>query len=378
MKLNKNLGRIATTFLATAMLASVSAVPAFADENDVITGSNNTITINKVIDMTTAAEKAGIPDATFKFTIGAGQAAEGIKAGDMDAITNVDADPAMEGKQVTVSTATTEDDQTVYVADLDIDLTFNTTEFADTGAGIYRYTFKEEDCGVAGMSIDNKSYTLDVTVVNGETDGTYVIKYAELYSDSADKNSSKTNTITNTYYTYDLALDKQVTGLLGDKTKDFSFTVVFTNHDKSANSFQWAYDAETPEYKTENFDENGTATVTVSLKHGAKVNFKGLPEDVTYVITEAQDSNYVASATGAGVDSNVADETPANDKDKKVVNGDVKVENKAQDVSVTYTNVNANDDTPATGIAMNIAPYALLVVAAAAGCFVFLRKRRED
>ena len=30
MKLSKHLGRVATTFLATAMLASVSAVPAFA------------------------------------------------------------------------------------------------------------------------------------------------------------------------------------------------------------------------------------------------------------------------------------------------------------------------------------------------------------
>ena len=31
-----------------------------------------------------------------------------------------------------------------------------------------------------------------------------------------------------------------------------------------------------------------------------------------------------------------------------------------------------------TGIVMNVAPYVLLVVVAAAGCFVFLRKRRED
>ena len=34
MKLSKNLGRIATTFLATAMLASVAAVPAFAAAGD--------------------------------------------------------------------------------------------------------------------------------------------------------------------------------------------------------------------------------------------------------------------------------------------------------------------------------------------------------
>lgn len=34
MKLSKNLGRVATTLLATAMLASVSAVPAFAEDTN--------------------------------------------------------------------------------------------------------------------------------------------------------------------------------------------------------------------------------------------------------------------------------------------------------------------------------------------------------
>ena len=43
---------------------------------------------------------------------------------------------------------------------------------------------------------------------------------------------------------------------------------------------------------------------------------------------------------------------------------------------VAYTN--KLDTVSPTGLAMNIAPYALLVVVAAGACFVFLRKRRED
>lgn len=376
MKLSKNLGRIATTFLATAMLASVSAVPALAveDGENVIQPSGNSITIHKAIDMTDA-EGAGVPDATFKFTIGAGAEAAGIKAGDMTAITTSDADLVMQGMQVAVDSEsfTDVDQDGTYLADLT--LSFDPSAFADTGAGVYRYTFKEEACNVAGMTIDSKSYTLDVTV--GNDGDSYKIVRAEVYS--TEGKTDKTDTITNDYNTYDLTLDKQVTGLLGDKTKNFAFTVVFTNPDRSATSFQWAYDtdAQTPTYTPETF-ENGKATVEVSLAHGDDVIFKGLPEDVTYVITEAEDAEYVASATGTGADENVAGSNPSTDSDKKVVNGDVKDEDVAQDVAVSYTNVNVNDETPATGIAMNVAPYALLVVAAAAGCFVFLRKRRED
>lgn len=370
MKLSKNLGRIATTFLATAMLASVAAVPAFAVEDDenVIQPSGNSITINKAINMTNA-EGAGVPDATFKFTIDAGQADDddGIKAGDMTAITNSDEDAAA-GTQVTVSTATPgENDETVYLADLDITLNFDTTKFADTGAGVYRYTFKEEACSVAGMAIDGTTYTLDVTVGNGDTDGTYTILRAELYSQS-DK-SDKKDTITNTYNTYDLTLDKQVAGLLGDKTKDFTFTVVFTNPDRSATSFQWAYDTDA---QTKTFDENGKATVEVSLAHGEDVIFKGLPADVTYTITENNATGYTTEVTGDGI--NYAD---GQDKvTAQEATGDVVVDNNAKDVTATFTNT--LEGSPATGIAMNVAPYILLVVVAGVACFFFMRKRRED
>ena len=377
MKLNKTLGRVATTFLATAMLASVSAVPAFAAEKDVIPANSNSITIHKAIDMT-AAEKAGIPDATFKFTIGAGTEATGIKAGNITAITTTDADTVMKGFQIAVDSEsfTDEDQNGIYLADLT--LSFNPAAFADTGAGVYRYTFKEEACSVAGMETDSKTYTLDVTV--GNDGDNYKIVRAEIYS-ATDK-ADKTDTITNTYNTYDLTLDKQVTGLLGDKTLPFDFTVVFTNPDQTATSFQWAYDAETPNYQTVSFNDGGTATVDVRLAHGEKVFFKGLPEDVTYVITEKEDTNYIAAATGTGVNDNVVDSTntyKVSDTDKKVVNGDVETtEDTYSDVAVTYINTHKDDETPATGIAMSIAPYALLVVVAAAGCFVFLRKRRED
>lgn len=49
-----------------------------------------------------------------------------------------------------------------------------------------------------------------------------------------------------------------------------------------------------------------------------------------------------------------------------------------QNDNPTHTITNTRSTTTPTGIVMNVAPYALLVVVAVAGCFVFLRKRNED
>ena len=65
--------------------------------------------------------------------------------------------------------------------------------------------------------------------------------------------------------------------------------------------------------------------------------------------------------------------TKINDNEvREVVNVTYDADN--NDIAV----VNTRNAVSPTGIVMNVAPYALLVVVAAAGCFVFLRKRRED
>ena len=62
--------------------------------------------------------------------------------------------------------------------------------------------------------------------------------------------------------------------------------------------------------------------------------------------------------------------------DNTLNDGSVSGSVNGQDVNVTITNY--MQTVAPTGLAMDIAPYALLIVVAAAGCFVFLRKRNED
>ena len=71
MKLNKTFGRIATTLVATAMLASVAAVPAFAVNNSGVispdSGSAITaITFNKELTM---PSNVPVPAVTFNFSM---------------------------------------------------------------------------------------------------------------------------------------------------------------------------------------------------------------------------------------------------------------------------------------------------------------------
>lgn len=353
MKLSKNLGRIATTFLATAMLASVSAVPAFAAENSLDVGDNNdTVTFTKSI---SKEDAAGVPKGEFVFTVtdGTGNAVAQI----------VDEDDDTDGVQILANNKT---DGAPTIA---VDIAFNLTEFSQPGT--YTYTLQETSTDIPGMTVDSTAYTLTVVVVNKDAENPngkdFVIDSAKLSSTGVEK----TDTITDTYNTYSMTLSKELAGGFANKNDEFTFEIIFKANDMNATSF--TFDGE-----TQHFVE-GEAKCKVTLKDGESVVADGLPVGVTYTILESGEAseNYDTTVTGNGV--NYDDD--ATSVKGKTATGDVMVvvEDKptAQDVNVLYTNT-WDETSVDTGIVMDIAPYALLVVVAAAGCFVFLRKRRED
>ena len=66
MKLNKTFGRIATTLVATAMLASVAAVPAFAVDDPDIGADVTEPEYSGITDEGTQHDADGIENFTFK------------------------------------------------------------------------------------------------------------------------------------------------------------------------------------------------------------------------------------------------------------------------------------------------------------------------
>lgn len=385
MKLNKTIGRVATTLVATAMLASLAAVPAFA-ETPTGEGSQNTMTFTKTL---TVNNTTYAPVATFTYSISG--------TTDKTAVNGVTIKGGVEATKVKINGDGAEDDTAVFTAGetvtggtitKNVTLDFSSVDFPEPG--IYRYKVTESFAASSEnpdiVNNTNVDRYIDVTVVNEmSSDGSTptgklkISSYAMLdtdavlvckdnvytYVDSTGKPvNAKMVGFTATYTTYDLTLDKVVKGDMGNKGEEFDFTIQFTGGDENE---KFSYN-NTPY----TFDENGQASITgIKLTDASNpIQITGLPSDVSYTVVEniEQSKGYSTSATVNGSEKNV---TSAVDKQT------VATQTKSQSTDAVVVTNTKTSVTP-TGIVMDIAPYALLVVIAAAGCFVFLRKRRED
>ena len=379
MKLNKTFGRIATTLVATAMLASVAA-PVYAETVQKPT-EGTTLTELKFTKELVMPADAVTPTQTFTFDIEAvtGVGTETIdteSGGDVavrDGLTgvenagSVEISTADDGTRLTSGTTATVSDTVTIPADK------LPSGFKD--AGVYKYKITEN--AVTG---DNASRFTDKTTqlylylvverntgadVDSDSETDYHIASAVLKAADGTKEDTYTNWFDlgsgdqPVVQTGSLSVEKKVVGTMGSMSDTFTFTVSGLTPGKS--------------YKVQKNSEQET-TVTASergeysfdLSHEDKLTIKGLDETVDgYTVVEAVD------------DSTDKGYTSAFDKDDNTtldgVQGKV---TKGQTTALVCTNTR-NAVSP-TGLVTDIAPYVLLVVVAAAGCFVFLRKRRED
>lgn len=378
MKLNKTIGRVATTLVATAMLASLAA-PAYAAPNNAVTGQ----TIFQVnLDMTNA-EGAGKPNVSFTYEIDDDATAvpaneetktPEIKAGEFPEGTTSPLTATADWSNATYtadSDSETEGNQPCYTADVKVNFPAGTF----TEPGIYRFTVTPEqsDSTYAGVNVDETVRYIDVYVAypldqEGNVNQNAAVEITAVKLVNKDSNAttdgenvnytSKQDAYMNTFTTYDVTITKNVAGQMGDKSKEFNFSIDVT--DPNATAVLSSVTLQNANATSASFasKENGTsvANVVADLHHTESVVIKGVPKGATVDIDETNADGYTISYS------------------ENAANGQATVG--TEDVAVTVTNTR-NAVTP-TGIVMDIAPYALLVVIAAAGCFVFLRKRRED
>ncbi len=243
-------------------------------------------------------------------------------------------------------------------------VTFDNITF--NAPGVYAFNLVENGPGSGFTCNDN--YTAYVTVENGGTAG--ILQIANVvYVKGLDQASPGTDTtkkstaapFTNTYAdtTASLEVSKTVTGPFGDKTKDFEFTVTFTDiTDDDFNAI--TYTATGNPTPTVNKD-SANKTITFKLKDSDKVNFSTLPVGAHYTVAESNPgSGYNVSAT---VNSAAATLNNYTTPDKSIAQGDV----------VAFTN-NATQS-PVTGFVMNIAPYVGLLVIAVIAVVLIMKRR---
>lgn len=436
MNLKKNLGRVATAFLATAMLASLTAVPASADTpTDGVWTSDTGITAIEFDKVLMLPEKVKTPAVGFTFTLTAADATSGeTTTGANNTILEVkDGVQATAGndtittKDVTftagapTSAADPDNDDNMIgvnqvMGDVSLDVSGLAGKFPY--AGVYKYTLTETFDADNADRADEDDFTLGhsrtvyLYVSLDDTGATY-ISGVEMYINTA--TGTKDAKADGNFYNFymldgdvddpdkdpdpenpdpdhpggddptprdnEMTVQKTVTGTMGDKGKAFDFTmtidpavdtkvynVVYEYNNGTDDAPNWVEGSRITSKDNVQISElkDGVYTVTFQLAHNERVHIYGLSENEAVTATEddyTTNGGYQTTVTGGTRDTENKNKTSVTFT--KDGNNDVAYTNKLDTVSPT-------------GIAMNVAPYALLVVVAAGACFVFLRKRRED
>lgn len=355
--------------LAAAMMLTVGATGAFAagtQQGSKITPNEGKamVTLTKQLTVKNGVAPSGME---FKFE---------IKPGTADAAEHVVAGEVASGFQNPTVTMTPESGTytaapTPYKAEFSFDLMKLLGDKA-TKVGKYAYKITEVEPSLPGITKDNKTLNMVVSVLNENTnapDGKYVYYVALREEGSQNKAEGIFN---NEYNTNTLTLEKKVKGNFGDLNEKFTFYVTFEKGNSTKTYTDILFDKSNTEItitKKGSKDEVTSLTYgedyAITLKHSQHVDFTNIPSDVTYTITED------TSKDGWQYNVSLASD-PSN------VLSDAKTEGTVN-TTATVTFINDHQGTPDMGVVLDNAPYiAMLAIVAIGGVALMLNKRRRD
>ncbi len=350
-----NKKKILSLVLAAIMTVAM-AVPAFAATGYTgKLGGTTEFTMTKYLFMDKDAQ--ALPTVTFTFTVAPGEAdpEKGIEAGpETGLIKSITAEFSKDDVPVNYGDPTAQgvpgltDSQKFVKKDVTID--FKDVEFDEPG--IYRYKITETASEEEYIDDDTAAVkTLDVYINNNNGSlevGGFVL------DNKGD--SVKSKGYVNTYLTYSLTFENDVTGNQASNNQYFKYTVNLTG------TVDGDYKVNLTGAETNNVDGDKTnpATITVKsgsgtadfyMKNGQTIIIEELPKGTSYTVTQETVEGYNnTEPTKTGTISN--------------------------DVVLTFTNT--KEGTVPTGVMLVVAPFAAIMAIGGVGAYAIMRKKNKD
>lgn len=369
---SKKVKRLSAMLMASAMMVATLGMSVCAEGANTDVATNNmTVPFTKTLNMN-SAEGASVPDVTFEYTIT--PVTDNNPNSDVLVAATSTSPEILEGvgSPTVGNAAFTHSDNTSNLTK-QVNVSFSSGTF--TKPGIYRYKITENATSNTDITNDaNPDRYLDVYVVY-DNQNNLVIEHSVLLNTNTTPiydsttgapdygTTNKSTGYTNSYKTYSLTLDKVVKGNMGDKTRDYKFTI---NFEGPANA------SFTCDSTIITLDANGKGSYTFNIKDADDaIEIKGIPSTVKYTVIENINNNDGYTTTAKVNSTSI---TEVNDSDNTKVTFTEQIMGKNNN-AVVVTN-EKNSSTP-TGIITTIAPFAIMVILAAAVAVVFLRRRNR-
>lgn len=246
------------------------------------------------------------------------------------------------------------------------------------GPGKYCFEIKETSNGTPGVTYDNSTRYLVITVANNDNLNGYVY-YAQLYDSNYSPATSikgqatgtkvdGANAFTNTYTANNVVISKDIKGGLGDLAAKFNFKVKLSYaNGKTAGQYVGAkvteYDGETQNVKDHVWAIDNTTEHTISLGRNQSITLTNLPEGVTVTVVETDGGEYIV--------------TKSDDTTGTLENSTITATITGTDGKIGF--INTKEGIPDMGVVLDNAPYiAMLAIVAIGGVALMLNKRRRD
>ena len=270
---------------------------------------------------------------------------------------------------------------------------YKITEAANSDGGIKNdsNTVRYLDVYVMDVTTNGGALTLDVTGYTLTTEANALVRGSEngTAGDVGDtpRYNNKSEGFENDYSSYDLQVNKTVTGNQGNKNKDFTFTVKITDATPGTYKVTYLPTGTASGGTTGKPDEivvgtdktNGATGTDIKLKHGESFIIENLSSGAKYTVSEnAEDylPSYTATekGTGAVTDGVPSDKTTTAQPGPEADTYD-NTDGIQGDTTVTFTN--ERNGTIPTGVLLTIAPFVALMVVGVFGAVIVLKKKKN-